>query len=90
MAYVRGPGRDHRLAGRAHWLSPTTPATAAPGTFSAERDLGPLAARRSHLELYIRWIQEIRFEAPLTAGWSQPGSPERAEPWGRRPCPVMG
>jgi integrase/recombinase XerD len=26
----------------------------------AERHLHPLAARRPHLELYIRWMQEIR------------------------------
>jgi integrase/recombinase XerD len=26
----------------------------------AERGLDPLAARRPHLELYIRWMQEIR------------------------------
>jgi hypothetical protein len=25
-----------------------------------ERQLHPLAARRPHLELYIRWMQEIR------------------------------
>jgi hypothetical protein len=28
--------------------------------FPAERGLDPLAARRPHLELYIRWMQEIR------------------------------
>ena len=32
----------------------------------AERDLDPLAARRPHLELYIRWMQEIRRFKPST------------------------
>ena len=32
----------------------------------AERDLDPLAAQRPHLELYIRWIQEIRRFKPST------------------------
>ena len=30
----------------------------------AERELGPLAARRVHLELYIRWMQEVRWFKP--------------------------
>src|SRR5215470_18625729 len=29
-------------------------------TWCADRGLDPLAARRPHLELYIRWMQEIR------------------------------
>jgi integrase len=32
----------------------------------AERSLDPLAARRPHLELYIRWMQEIRRFKPST------------------------
>jgi site-specific recombinase XerD len=32
----------------------------------AERGLDPLAARRPHLELYIRWMQEIRHYKPST------------------------
>jgi integrase len=32
----------------------------------AERDLDPLAARRPHLELYIRWMQEVRRFKPST------------------------
>ena len=32
----------------------------------AERDLDPLAARRPHLELYLRWMQEIRRFKPST------------------------
>ena len=35
-------------------------------TWCAERDLGPLAARRPHLELYIRWMQEVRRFKPST------------------------
>ena len=34
--------------------------------WSAERGLDPLAARRPHLELYIRWMQEIRRFKPST------------------------
>jgi hypothetical protein len=32
----------------------------------AERGLDPLAAKRPHLELYIRWMQEIRRFMPST------------------------
>lgn len=32
----------------------------------AERGLDPLAARRPHFELYIRWMQEIRRFKPST------------------------
>ena len=32
----------------------------------AERRLDPLIARRPHLELYIRWMQEIRHFKPST------------------------
>ena len=35
-------------------------------TWCAERGLDPLAARRPHLELYIRWMQEIRRFKPST------------------------
>jgi integrase/recombinase XerD len=35
----------------------------------AERGLDPLAARRPHLELYIRWMQEIRRFKPSTVSW---------------------
>src|ERR1700727_3133504 len=35
-------------------------------TWCAERRLDPLAARRPHLELYIRWMQEIRRFKPST------------------------
>ncbi|HSK55113.1 MAG TPA: tyrosine-type recombinase/integrase [Jiangellales bacterium] len=32
----------------------------------AERDLDPLAAQRAHLELYVRWCQEVRRFKPST------------------------
>ncbi len=35
-------------------------------TWCAEHGLDPLAARRPHLELYIRWMQEIRRFKPST------------------------
>ena len=35
-------------------------------TWCAEHGLDPLAARRPHLELYIRWMQEIRRFRPST------------------------
>jgi integrase/recombinase XerD len=35
-------------------------------TWCAERGLDPLAARRPHLELYIRWMQEVRRFRPAT------------------------
>jgi len=35
-------------------------------TWCAERDLDHLAARRPHLELHIRWMQEIRGFKPST------------------------
>ena len=35
-------------------------------TWCAERGLDPLAARRADLELYIRWMQEVRRFKPST------------------------
>jgi hypothetical protein len=35
-------------------------------TWCAERGLDPLAARRADLELYIRWMQELRRFRPST------------------------
>jgi site-specific recombinase XerD len=32
----------------------------------AERDLDPLAAQRAHLELYVRWCQEVGRFKPST------------------------
>jgi hypothetical protein len=38
-------------------------------TWCAGRGLDPLAAQRPHLELYIRWMQEIRRFRPLLAAY---------------------
>ena len=35
-------------------------------TWCTQRGLDPLAARRPHLELYIRWMQEVRLFKPST------------------------
>src|SRR5215831_6790680 len=35
-------------------------------SWCAERGLDPLTARRPHLELYIRWMQEVRRFKPST------------------------
>src|ERR1700721_2914312 len=46
-------------------------------SWCAERGLDPLSAQRPHLELYIRWMQEIRRFRPSTVSRrvsAQPGS----------------
>jgi integrase/recombinase XerD len=35
-------------------------------TWCAERDLEPLTARRHQVELYVRWLQEVRRFRPST------------------------
>jgi integrase/recombinase XerD len=35
-------------------------------TWCAERGLDPLAAQRPHMELFIRWMQEVRRFKPST------------------------
>jgi integrase/recombinase XerD len=50
-----GTSRDHARSDLRAFLS-----------WCAERHLDPLAARRPHLELYIRWMQEIRRYKPST------------------------
>ena len=49
-------------ASPASTLNPTSAVTS-PGALGV---VGPLAARRPHLELYIRWMQEIRRFKPST------------------------
>jgi len=55
LARFQGSSRDHTESDLCCYLS-----------WCAERGLDPLAARRPHLELYIRWMQEIRHFKPST------------------------
>jgi integrase/recombinase XerD len=55
LARFKGSSREHTESDLRCYLA-----------WSAERGLDPLAARRPHLELYIRWMQEIRRFKPST------------------------
>jgi integrase/recombinase XerD len=55
LARFKGSSREHTESDLRCYLS-----------WCAERSLDPLAARRPHLELYIRWMQEIRRFKPST------------------------
>ena len=55
LARFKGSSREHTESDLRSFL-----------TWCAERGLDPLAARRPHLELYIRWMQEIRRFKPST------------------------
>jgi hypothetical protein len=55
LARFKGSSRYHTESDLRCYLS-----------WCAERGLDPLAARRPHLELYIRWMQEIRRFKPST------------------------
>jgi hypothetical protein len=55
LARFKGSSREHTASDLRCYLS-----------WCAERGLEPLAARRPHLELYIRWMQEIRRFKPST------------------------
>jgi integrase/recombinase XerD len=55
LARFEGSSRDHTASDLRCFL-----------TWCAERGLDPLAARRPHLELYIRWMPEIRRFKPST------------------------
>ncbi len=55
LARFKGISRDHTHSDLRCYL-----------TWCAERSLDPLAARRPHLELYLRWMQEIRRFKPST------------------------
>src|ERR1700727_3961923 len=55
LARFKGSSREHTESDLRCYL-----------TWSAERRLDPLAAHRPHLELYIRWMQEIRRFRPST------------------------
>jgi len=49
LARFKGSSRDHTESDVRCYLA-----------WCAERGLDPLAARRPHLELYLRWMQEVR------------------------------
>jgi hypothetical protein len=53
LARFKGCSREHTDSDLRCYLS-----------WCAERGLDPLAARRPHLELYIRWMQEVRRSSP--------------------------
>ena len=55
LARFKGSSREHTESDLRCYL-----------TWCAERGLDPLAAQRPHLELYIRWMQEIRRFRPST------------------------
>jgi integrase/recombinase XerD len=55
LARFKGASRDHTHSDLRCYLA-----------WCAERSLDPLTARRPHLELYIRWMQEIRRFKPST------------------------
>ncbi len=55
LARFKGASREHTESDLRCYLA-----------WCAERSLDPLAARRPHLELYIRWMQEIRRFKPST------------------------
>jgi integrase/recombinase XerD len=55
LARFKGSSREHAESDLRCYLA-----------WCAERGLDPLAARRPHLELYIRWMQEIRRFKPST------------------------
>jgi hypothetical protein len=63
LARFKGSSREHTESDLRCYLS-----------WCAERGLDPLAAKRPHLELYIRWMQEIRRFKPSTvprSSWSR-------------------
>jgi len=55
LARFKGSSREHTESDLRCYLS-----------WRAERGLDPLAAQRPHLELYIRWMQELRRFKPST------------------------
>jgi integrase/recombinase XerD len=55
LARFKGSSREHTASDLRSYLA-----------WCAQRGLDPLAARRPHLELYIRWMQEVRRFKPST------------------------
>ncbi len=57
LARFKGLSREHTESDLRSYLS-----------WCAERNLDPLSARRPHVELYLRWLQEVRRLKPSTVG----------------------
>jgi hypothetical protein len=55
LARFKGSSREHTESDLRCFLA-----------WCAEQSLDPLAAQRTHLELYIRWMQEIHWFKPST------------------------
>jgi integrase/recombinase XerD len=55
LARFKGRSREHTESDLRCYLA-----------WCAQRSLDPLAARRPHLELYLRWMQEVRLFKPST------------------------
>jgi integrase len=55
LARFKGSSREHTSSDLRWFLA-----------WCAERGLDPLAVRRAHLELYLRWMQEVRHFKPST------------------------
>ena len=55
LARFKGSSREHTASDLRCFLA-----------WCAERGLDPLAVRRAHLELYLRWMQEVRLFKPST------------------------
>ena len=55
LARFQGSSREHTESDLRCYL-----------VWRAERGLDPLTVRRPHLELYIRWMQEVRWFKPST------------------------
>ena len=72
LARFKGSSREHTESDLRSFL-----------TWCAERGLDPLAARRPHLELYIRWMQEIRLPGSREV-WYPHVRPAAMSGWVRR------
>src|SRR6266700_6917574 len=70
LARFKGTSRDHTDSDLRCYLA-----------WCAERGLDPLLARRPHLELYIRWMQERASTCAMSR--SPPATPTRAPPCAR-------
>ena len=55
LARYKGWSRVHNESDLRCWLN-----------WCADRQLPPLAAQRAHIELFIRWLQEVRQLKPAT------------------------